>query len=202
MYGASKRMLGGESVFLTHFTNSDTTNKKMAFAAPHPGKIIPISLSEVGGSIKCQKGTFLCAEKGTTLDICFMKRIGVGLFGGEGFIMQQLMGQGIVFLQGGGSILCKTLNNETLYVDVGCVAAFTQDIDYQITRAGNLKSMFLGGQGRFLAKLSGTGRVYIQSIPFSRLADRIIANAPEHGGKAGGEGSILGRMGRIISGGD
>ncbi len=195
-----KRALTGESIFMTHFTNTVAGKKEVAFAAPYPGKIIPVDLSTVGGEIICQKDAFLCAAKGTEVTIAFTKRLGAGFFGGEGFILQKLRGDGLAFLHAGGTIVKKELNNESLLIDTGCIVAFDQGLEYSIERAGNLKSMFFGGEGLFLATLQGTGTVYLQSLPFSRLADRVIQHAPKMGGSSKGEGSILGGIGRLIDG--
>jgi uncharacterized protein (TIGR00266 family) len=192
LVGAGKRVLTGESIFMTHFTNGASAAKKhAAFGAPYPGKIIAIDLDEAQGELICQKDSFLCAALGTEVSIAFNKRIGAGLFGGEGFILQRLRGDGMVFVHAGGTIVEKQLNNETLRVDTGCIVAFENTIDYDIQQAGNLKSMIFGGEGLFLATLSGTGRVWLQSLPFSRLADRILAFAPKAGGKQMGEGSVI-----------
>ena len=195
-----KRVLTGESIFLTHFTNEGQGKKEVSFAAPYPGSIIPLDLTSVNGEILCQKDAFLCAAKGTEVSIAFNKRLGAGFFGGEGFILQKLKGDGLAFLHAGGTIVEKELNNEALLIDTGCIVAFTQGLEYDIQRAGNLKSMFFGGEGLFLAKIQGTGKVYLQSLPFSRLADRIIQHAPKIGGTAKGEGSILGELGRFVDG--
>jgi uncharacterized protein (TIGR00266 family) len=195
-----KRALTGESIFMTHFTNHGRNRQNIAFASPYPGKIIPVDLTTVGGSILCQKDAFLCAALGTKVDIAFTQRLGSGFFGGEGFILQRLSGDGLAFLHAGGTIIKRELRGETIKVDTGCIVAFDGDIDYDITRAGNLKSMFFGGEGLFLATLKGTGTVYLQSLPFSRLADRIIQHAPQVGGTAKGEGSILGGIGRMLDG--
>ena len=195
-----KRVLTGESIFLTHFTNEGQGKKEVSFAAPYPGSIIPLDLTSVNGEILCQKDAFLCAAKGTEVSIAFNKRLGAGFFGGEGFILQKLKGDGMAFLHAGGTIVEKELNNESLLIDTGCIVAFTQGLEYDIQRAGNLKSMFFGGEGLFLAKIQGTGKVYLQSLPFSRLADRIIQHAPKIGGTSKGEGSILGELGRFIDG--
>ena len=200
MFSAGKRMLTGESIFMTHFTNHGQTKRRVAFAAPYPGRIVPIDLSSVGGTLLCQKDAFLCAAHGTEISIAFQKSLGVGFFGGEGFILQKLAGDGKAFIHAGGMIVKKELENETLRVDTGCLVAFTTGVNYDIERAGNLKSMFLGGEGLFLATLSGTGTVYLQSLPFSRLADRILAHAPSAGGSSTGEGSVLGGIGRLIGG--
>ncbi|TDU66176.1 uncharacterized protein (TIGR00266 family) [Prosthecobacter fusiformis] len=196
-----KRVLTGESIFMTHFTNRASAGKKrVAFAAPYPGKIIPLKLTDYGGEILCEKDAFLCAAYGTSVGIAFQKRFGAGLFGGEGFILQRLQGDGMAFIHAGGTIIKKEMKGETLRVDTGCLVAFTQGISYDIERAGNLKSMFFGGEGLFLTTLTGHGTVWLQSLPFSRLADRILANAPSAGGKATGEGSVLGGIGRMFDG--
>ena len=195
-----KRVLTGESIFLTHFTNEGQGKKEVSFAAPYPGSIIPLDLTSVNGEILCQKDAFLCAAKGTEVSIAFNKRLGAGFFGGEGFILQKLKGDGMAFLHAGGTIVEKELNNASLLIDTGCIVAFTEGLEYDIQRAGNLKSMFFGGEGLFLAKIQGTGKVYLQSLPFSRLADRIIQHAPKVGGTSKGEGSILGELGRFIDG--
>ena len=192
LLGAGKRVLTGESIFMTHFTNSAAAAKShAAFGAPYPGKIIAIDLDEANGELICQKDSFLCAALGTEVSIAFNKKIGAGLFGGEGFILQRLRGDGMVFIHAGGTIIEKRLNNQTLRVDTGCIVAFENSIDYDIQQSGNLKSMIFGGEGLFLATLRGTGRVWLQSLPFSRLADRILAFAPKQGGKTMGEGSVV-----------
>ena len=195
-----KRVLTGESIFLTHFTNVGQGKKEVSFAAPYPGKIIPIDMKAVGGEMLCQKDAFLCAAKGTEVSIAFNKRLGSGFFGGEGFILQRLRGDGLAFLHAGGTVIQKELNNESLLIDTGCIVAFSPGLDYSIERAGNLKSMFFGGEGLFLATIQGTGKVLLQSLPFSRLADRIIQHAPKMGGSSKGEGSVLGGLGRILDG--
>ncbi len=190
--GAGKRLLTGESVFMTHFTNNGHGKKRVSFAAPFPGKIIPINMNEVGGQILCQKDSFLAAALGTKVSMAFNQKIGTGFFGGEGFILQKLEGDGMAFIHAGGTIIRKELKNSKIMVDTGCIVGFTAGIDYNIERSGGLKSMVFGGEGLFLATLSGTGSVWLQSLPFSRLADRILANAPSVGGKSQGEGSLLG----------
>lgn len=201
LLSVGKRALTGESIFMTHFTHSGTSQKRRAaFAAPFPGKIIPIDLAKVGGEITCQKDSFLCAAYGTQLTIAFNRRLGSGFFGGEGFILQKLRGDGKAFVHAGGTVIEKELKGETLRVDTGCIVAFSPGIDYNIERAGNLKSMFFGGEGLFLATLTGHGKVWLQSLPFSRLADRVIRSAPAAGGKSQGEGSVLGGLGRMIDG--
>lgn len=198
MLDVGKRALTGESLFVTHFTNLGQGKKCVAFAAPYPGKIIPFDLATLGGQVICQKDAFLCAALGTRVTIAFAKRLGTGLFGGEGFILQKLEGDGRAFVHAGGTIVERKLNGETLRVDTGCIVAFTPGIDYDIQRAGNLKNMVFGGEGLFLATLRGHGTVWLQSLPFSRLADRIIASAPKAGGSNRGEGSVLGGLGRMF----
>jgi len=193
MMTVGKRMLTGESIFMTHFTHQGTGKSHVAFGAPYPGKIIPIDMATVqGNDLICQKDAFLCAALGTEVTISFNKKIGAGFFGGEGFILQKLVGDGMAFLHAGGTIIERELNGETLRVDTGCIVAFEPHIDYSIERAGNLKSMFFGGEGLFLATLQGHGRVWLQSLPFSRLAGRILANVPSGTRSGTGEGSILG----------
>lgn len=201
LLGVGKRVLTGESIFMTHFTNSGSGKQHVAFAAPYPGKIIPLDLATIpGNQILCQKDAFLCAALGTQVGIAFQRRLGTGFFGGEGFILQQLRGDGMAFMHASGTIIEKNLRGEMLRVDTGCIVAFESSIDYSIERAGSLKSMFFGGEGLFLATLRGHGRVWLQSLPFSRLADRIIAHAPGSGGKQKGEGSLLGGIGRMMDG--
>jgi uncharacterized protein (TIGR00266 family) len=201
LLGAGKRMLTGESIFMTHFTHSGPVHKRrVAFAAPFPGKIIPIDLSEVGGELICQKDSFLCAALGTEVSIAFNRKLGAGFFGGEGFILQRLRGDGMAFVHAGGTVVKRQLKGETLRVDTGCLVGFSPGVEYDIERAGNLKSMFFGGEGLFLATLKGHGTVYLQSLPFSRMADRIIKHAPGGGGSSKGEGSVLGGLGRMLDG--
>ncbi len=197
---AGKRALAGESLFLTHFTNETRETKEVSFAAPYPGKIIPVNLKEHGGTLLCQKDAFLCAAKGTHISIAFTKKLGTGLFGGEGFILQKLQGDGMAFLHAGGTVVIKQLENQSIYIDTGCIAGFSSGLNYEIERVRKLKSIFFGGEGLFLAKLSGTGTVFIQSLPFSRLAERVIRYAPQGGGKDKGEGSILGGFVDILGG--
>ncbi|MDQ6961417.1 MAG: TIGR00266 family protein [Mariprofundaceae bacterium] len=182
LFNFGKRALTGESIFMTHFTNTTDTKKVVAFAAPYPGKIIPIDMAQIGGEILCQKGAFLCAAHGTEVSFAFSQKLGAGFFGGEGFILQRLRGDGMAFVHVGGTVIRKEFNDQTILVDTGCVAAFTSDIDYSIAPAGGLKSMFFGGEGLFLTTLSGTGTVWLQSLPFSRMADRILQHAPKAGG--------------------
>jgi len=195
-----KRALTGESIFMTHFKNVGMGKKRVAFAAPYPGKVIPLDMSAVGGDFICQKDAFLCAALGTEVSITFNQRLGAGFFGGEGFILQRLRGDGMAFVHAGGTIVERELRGETIRVDTGCIVGFTPGIDYDIERAGGLKSMFFGGEGLFLATLRGTGKVYLQSLPFSRLADRVISSAPSFGGSDKGEGSVLGGLGRMLDG--
>jgi uncharacterized protein (TIGR00266 family) len=187
LFGAGKRALTGESIFMTHFSNRGGVKRHVAFASPYPGRIIPMNLGTLGGELLCQKDAFLCAASGTRVGIAFQRRLGAGFFGGEGFILQRLQGDGMVFVHASGTIVERQLQGETLRVDTGCLVAFEAGIDYDIERAGNLKSMFFGGEGLFLATLSGHGRIWIQSLPFSRLADRILAHAPKAGGSEKGE---------------
>ncbi|MFT5527008.1 MAG: hypothetical protein ACI9HK_004990 [Pirellulaceae bacterium] len=198
LMGAGKRVLTGESIFMTHFTNVGQGKKRVAFAAPYPGKIMPIDLSKLGGGITCQKDAFLCAAHGTEVGIAFNRKLGAGFFGGEGFILQSIKGDGMAFIHACGTIVRKELRGETLFVDTGCLVAFTQGVSYDITQAGGLKSMFFGGEGMFLAKMSGTGTVLLQSLPFSRLANRIIGSATNIGGSSKGEGSILGGFANLM----
>ena len=200
LLSVGKRVFTGESLFVTHFTNRGQGKRRVAFAAPFPGQIIPVDMAEVGGELICQKDSFLCAALGTRLSIAFSKRFGAGLFGGEGFILQRLQGDGMAFVHAGGTITKRELKGETLRVDTGCIVAFSSGINYDVQRAGKLKSMFFGGEGLFLATLQGHGTVYLQSLPFSRLCDRIRANMPSQGGSRRGEGSVLGGLGDLIDG--
>ncbi|NQD66415.1 TIGR00266 family protein [Bacillus haikouensis] len=202
LVGAGKRILTGESLFMTVFTNEGSGKKRVSFAAPYPGKIIPVDLSELGGKVICQKDAFLCAAKGVAVGIDFQKKLGTGFFGGEGFIMQKLEGDGLAFLHAGGTIHKRELKSgELLRVDTGCLVAMTKNVDYNIEYVGKIKSAFLGGEGLFFATVRGPGTVWVQSLPFSRLAERIYANAPG-GGKSTGEGSILGGIGDLLNGDD
>jgi uncharacterized protein (TIGR00266 family) len=187
LLSAGKRVFTGESLFTTHFTNEGTQKRRVGFAAPYPGNVIALDLARIGRRVTCQKDAFLCAALGTKLDITFNRRLGSGLFGGEGFILQTLEGDGMAFIQAGGSVIEKTLSDETLRADTGCLVGFSGDIDYSIARAGGLKSMIFGGEGLFLTTLSGSGKVWLQSLPFSRMADRILAAAPQGGGQEKGE---------------
>lgn len=201
LFSAGKRLLTGESLFMTVFTNTGYGKKKVSFASPYPGKIVPIDLSEFGGKFICQKDAFLCAAKGVTIGIEFSKRLGRGLFGGEGFIMQKMEGDGMGFVHAGGTMSKKVLQpGEILRVDTGCIVGFTQDVDYDIEFVGGIKNTIFGGEGLFFAKLQGPGTVYIQSLPFSRLAGRVLAMAPQTGRGDRGEGSILGGIGDLLDG--
>ncbi|MFM7196359.1 MAG: TIGR00266 family protein [Chloroflexota bacterium] len=197
LFSAGKRVLTGESLFMTHFTNRGRSRQRVAFGAPYPGKIIPVDLRVNGGELICQKDAFLCAAFGTKVDIAFQRRFGAGLFGGEGFILERLSGDGLAFVHAGGTIVKHDLQGETLRLDTGCLVAMTADIDYDIQSAGNLKSMVFGGEGMFLATVRGYGSVWVQSLPFSRLADRMIS-ASRVGGRSADEGSALGGLGRLF----
>ena len=202
LFSAGKRVLTGENLFMTTFTHRGSNQKaRVTFAAPYPGKVIPIDLKEYGGKIICQKDAFLCAAKGVAVGIAFQKRLGVGFFGGEGFIMQKLEGGGKAFLHAGGNIIKKVLaDGEQLTVDTGCLVALTQGIDYNIELQKGIKNSLFGGEGLFLVKLKGPGEVWIQSMPLSRLADRLHKYSPKSGGKSKGEGSLLGGLGRLVGG--
>ncbi len=198
LLSVGKRVLTGESIFMTHFTNKGRRKRRVSFGAPYPGKIICLDMAKLGGEILCQKDAFLAAALGTEVSIAFSRRLGTGFFGGEGFILQRLRGDGMVFIHAGGTIVEKKLKGNKLLIDTGCIVAFTPSLDYSIERAGNLKSMFFGGEGIFLATIQGVGTVWLQSLPFSRLADRVISHAPKTGGTSKGEGSILGSLGNIM----
>jgi len=189
--GAAKRVLSGESVFLTHFTNRGQALSRVAFGAAYPGKILAIDLDEVGGRLIAQKDAFLCAALGTEVSIEFNKKIGSGLFGGEGFVLQKLVGDGLVFVHAGGTIVEKQLTGDRLRVDTGCVVAFESQINYDIQTVSSIKSALFGGEGIFLTTLQGTGRVWLQSLPFSRLADRVLEFAPSIGGDQSDEMSVV-----------
>lgn len=201
LLSAGKRVLTGESLFMTAYQNVDFGKKKVSFASPYPGKILPIDLQMFGGKFVCQKDAFLCAAKGVTVGIDFSRKLGRGLFGGEGFIMQKLEGDGMAFVHAGGTLAKKELKaGEVLKVDTGCIVGFTKDVDYDIEFVGGIKNTIFGGEGVFFATLRGPGIAYIQSLPFSRLADRVIASAPKAGGSSREEGSLLGGLGRILDG--
>ncbi len=198
LLSAGKRVITGESLFMTVFGNQGTGKRHVAFAAPYPGKIIPMDLAKLGGTLICQKDAFLCAAKGVSVGIAFQKKIGVALFGGEGFIMEKLEGDGVAFANAGGTIVEKELRpGETLRVDTGCIVALMPTVSYDIQFVGGVKSALFGGEGFFFATLTGPGHVWLQSLPFSRLAGRIWQAAPQGGGKNKGEGSILGQLGGI-----
>ena len=200
LFSAGKRVLTGESLFMTVFTNEVQQKRKVSFASPYPGSIIPIDLSKEQGKFICQKDAFLCAAKGVTVGIEFSKRLGRGLFGGEGFIMQKLEGDGMAFVHAGGTVFKRTLQaGESLKVDTGCIVGFTQGVDYDVEFVGGIKNTIFGGEGLFFATLQGPGTVYIQSLPFSRLAARVVASLPQSG-KSKGEGSILGGIGDLLDG--
>lgn len=198
---AGKRVLTGESLFMTAFGNNGSSRRKVAFASPYPGKITPLDLTNFQGKVICQKDAFLCAAKGVSIGIEFQKKLGTGFFGGEGFIMQKIEGDGMTFLHSGGTIIKKTLNHgERLRVDTGCLVGFTQSIDYDIEFVGGIKNTIFGGEGLFFASLMGPGEVWLQSLPFSRLANKVIQAAPKIGGRRKGEGSILGGIGDLLDG--
>ena len=200
LVGAGKRLITGESLFTTVFTHQGQGKARVAFAAPYPGHILAIKLDEIGGQLVCQKDAFLCAARGVSLGIAFQRRIMTGLFGGEGFIMQKLDGDGWVFVHVGGTTVERTLEaGEELHIDTGCVAAHTASVEFDLVRAGSIKSMIFGGEGIFFARLTGPGKVWIQSLPFSRLAGRMWAAVPSRGGSKG-EGSILGGLGNLLDG--
>jgi len=200
MLGAGKRLITGESLFFTVFTQRGAGKGKVAFAAPYPGRIIPLDLSQYQGQIICQKAAFLCAAKGVAIGIAFQKKIGVAMFGGEGFIMQKLEGDGLTFIHAGGTIIERDLKaGETLRVDTGCLVALTKTVQYDIEFVGGVKSAIFGGEGFFFATLRGPGHVWLQSLPFSRLAGRIHAATPQNAGSSGiGEGSVLGELGNLF----
>jgi uncharacterized protein (TIGR00266 family) len=201
LLGAGKRLLTGESLFTTVFHNEGQRKRKVAFAAPYPGRIMPVHLAELGGEILCQKDSFLCAAKGVSLDIAFTKRFGAGLFGGEGFILQRLTGDGWVFIHAGGMLEERVLaTGETLRVDTGCLVGMVPSVQYDIQSVGGIKTALFGGEGLFFATVRGPGKVWLQSLPFSRLASRIYAAAPQTGGRRREEGSILGGLGNLLDG--
>jgi len=201
LMAAGGRLLAGESLFITHFTNIGHTKARAAFAAPYPGNIMPMNLQQLGGSLICQKDGFLCAAKGTKLSVHFNRKIGSGLFGGEGFILQKLSGDGLAFIHAGGTVIRRELRGEKLRIDTGCVVAFTEGINFDIQLVPGLKSMIFGGEGLCFAILQGTGTVWMQSLPFSRMCDRIVQHAPSIGGRRQDEGSALtGRFGDIANG--
>lgn len=201
LLGAGKRLVTGESLFTTVFTHQGQGKARVAFASPTPGAILPIKLSDIGGRLICQKDSFLAAAKGVSIGVHFQRRILTGLFGGEGFIMQKLEGDGWVFVQMGGTVVERELAaGEELHVDTGCLAAITPSVDFDLVTAGGVKSVLFGGEGLFFARLRGPGKVWIQSLPFSRLAGRMLAAAGSRGGQNRGEGSVLGGFGDLIGG--
>jgi uncharacterized protein (TIGR00266 family) len=201
LLGAGKRLLAGESMFTSLFINDGTVRRKVAFAAPFAGKIIAIDLKSVGGELICQKDSFLCGARGVSLGIAFQRKLGVGFFGGDGFIMERLQGDGIVFVHAGGTLKEITLKpNETLRVDTGCLVALQPSVAYDIQFIGKIKSALFSGEGLFFASLRGPGKVWLQSLPLSRLANRIVAAAPKTGGAQKEEGSALGMLGNILQG--
>jgi uncharacterized protein (TIGR00266 family) len=205
LLGAGKRLITGEGLFTTVFHNEGTTKRRVAFAAPYPGKIIAVNLAELGGTLMCQRDSFLCAAKGVSLGIAFQRKLGAGLFGGEGFVMQRLDGDGMAFIHAGGTLLERVLApGETLRVDTGCVVAYQEGVDFDIQYVGKLKSAFFGGEGLFFATLRGPGRIWLQSLPLSKLANRIVLAAPAAGGRSVDQGSILGAgvLGGLFGGDD
>ncbi len=198
---AGKRILTGESLFMTAFTHVGQGKKKVSFASPYPGKIIPLDLDQLEGKIVCQKDAFLCAAKGVSVGIEFSRKLGRGFFGGEGFIMQKLEGDGMAFLHAGGTIVERTLEaGEVLRIDTGCLVGFTRDVHYDIEMVKGIKNMVFGGEGVFYARLEGPGKVWVQSLPFSRLSDRIMAASRRYGTGNKGEGSVLGGLGDLVGG--
>ena len=198
--GAGKRVLTGESLFMTLFSQSGAGKGRVAFGAPYPGCILPISLPDLGGSLICQKDSFLCAARGVSIGIYFQRKILTGLFGGEGFIMERLDGDGLAFVHAGGTVMERDLAaGETVHVDTGCVVGFVPSVSFDIQQVGNIKTALFGGEGLFFATLTGPGRIWLQSLPFSRLAGRMLAAAPQKGGSRG-EGSILGGLGNLLDG--
>mgnify|MGYP001765001730 CR=1 FL=1 len=201
LLGAGKRLVTGESLFTTVFTHQGQGKARVAFSAPTPGAILPLKLDQYGGTLICQKDSFLAAAKGVSIGIAFQRRVMTGLFGGEGFIMQKLTGDGWVFVQMGGTLVERELApGEEIHVDTGCLAAYTANVDFDLVTAGGIKSMLFGGEGVFFARLRGPGHVWVQSLPFARLAGRMLAAAGSRGGQNRGEGSALGSLGDLISG--
>ncbi|MCC4585582.1 TIGR00266 family protein [Xanthomonas melonis] len=201
LLSAGKRVVTGESLFTTVFTHAGSGKAKVAFAAPYPGTVLALRLSEHGGQLICQKDSFLAGARGVALGIALQKKILTGLFGGEGFIMQKLEGDGWVFVHAGGTVVERELGpGERIDVDTGCVVAYHAGVDMDVRRVAGLKSMFFGGEGVFLATLTGPGKVWLQSLPFSRMAGRMLQAAPQAGGQQRGEGSVLGGLGRLLDG--
>ncbi len=208
LLGAGKRLITGESLFTTVYTNAAAGKQRIAFAAPYPGKILPMDLSKMGGMLICQKDSFLCAARGVSLGIALQQKLSVGFFGGEGFIMQKLEGDGLAFVHAGGTVVRRELQpGQTLLIDTGCVVAYTPTVNFEIQYVGKVKTALFGGEGLFFAKMTGPGTVWLQSLPFSRLASRVFAAAPQMGGSRE-QGSVLGGvagggiLGGILGGGD
>ena len=198
LMGAGKRLLTGESLFMTSFTHTGSGKAKVAFASPYPGRIIPLDLSQLGGKMICQKDSFLCAAKGVAVGIAWQKRLGTGLFGGEGFIMQKLEGDGLAFCHAGGHVIERNLRpGEVLRIDTGCIVAYTQEVDFDIQFVGGIKNTLFGGEGVFFATLRGPGKVWLQTLPISRLASRIVSYG---GSRRKEEGSVLGGLGNLLDG--
>jgi len=208
LLGAGKRLVTGESLFTTVYTNQSTGKLRVAFAAPYPGKILPMELAKLGGTLICQKDAFLCAARGVSLGIYFQQKLSVGFFGGEGFVMQKLDGDGLAFVHAGGTVVKRELRaGQTLLIDTGCIVALTPNVSFEIQYVGKIKTALFGGEGLFFAKCTGPGTVWLQSLPFSRLASRVFAAAPQRGGSKE-EGSVLGGLavggllGSVFGGGD
>jgi len=195
LFSAGRRVITGESLFITVYTNQASTKLRVAFAAPYPGKILPMDLRELGGMLICQKDAFLCAARGVSLGIYFQQKLSVGFFGGEGFVMQKLEGDGLAFVHAGGTVIKRELDNgQVLLIDTGCIVAFTPSVNFEVQYVGKIKTALFGGEGLFFAKVTGPGTVWLQSLPFSRLASRVFAAAPQRGGSRE-EGSVLGGFG-------
>jgi uncharacterized protein (TIGR00266 family) len=203
LLGAGKRLVTGESLFTTVYSNQDAVKRRVAFAAPYPGKILPMDLRQLGGTLVCQRDAFLCAARGVSLGIYFQRKLSVGFFGGEGFIMQKLEGDGLAFVHAGGTVVRRELQaGQTLLVDTGCLVAMTPSVNFEIQYVGKIKTALFGGEGLFFAKVSGPGTVWLQSLPFSRLASRVFAAAPQTGGGGREQGGLIGGMvgGGILGG--
>lgn len=199
LLGAGKRLITGESMFTTIYSNQGAGKRKVAFGAPYPGRIIPVKLDQIGGTLLCQKDAFLCAAKGVSLGIAFQKRLGAGFFGGEGFILQKLEGDGLAFVHAGGALKERVLQpGETLRVDTGCVVAFTADVDFDIQFVGGVKTALFGGEGIFFTTLRGPGKVWLQSLPLGRMANRIVGASKIGGGQGAEQGSVLGGLGNLF----
>lgn len=199
LLGAGKRLITGESMFTTVYSNQSSGKRKVAFGAPYPGRIIPVHLDQIGGTLLCQKDAFLCAAKGVSLGIAFQKRLGAGFFGGEGFILQKLEGDGLAFVHAGGALVEKNLQpGETLRVDTGCVVAFTSNVDFDVQFVGGVKTALFGGEGIFFTTLRGPGKVWLQSLPLARMANRIVGASKMGGSRGGEEGSVLGGLGNLF----